>query len=150
MSETCDHNCFACKYADCICPDDEMSVLELAESERRDREAERYNCPADFDDPKDQARKRENDRKRRYRRKNPEKVREYYRQYRQARREHYRALNAAYYAKNREKIDAQRAEKRKRDKSLAAILHEQPGEGGTAPSAAPARKTKAKGSDGKP
>jgi hypothetical protein len=148
LHKTCDHNCFACKFEDCICPDDEMSVLELAESERRDRDAERYNCPADFDNPKDQARKRENDRKRRYRRKNPEKVREYHRQYKEARKDHYRELNKAYYAKNRAKIDAYRAEKRKRDKGLAAILQDETDGGGNSPSAAPARNSKAKGSDG--
>lgn len=116
MPNTCDHNCFSCPFDDCIAPEEEMTVYEEAEAERRDRDAWNANCPGDYDDPVMQEKKRESDRKRRWREENREKVREYHRVYRAERAEHYRAMNREYYKKNRERIDAYRAAKRKLDK----------------------------------
>lgn len=79
-------------------------------------DAYKNNCPADYDDPAAQEKKRESDRKRRYREENREKCREYHREYKAKRKEHYKKLNAEYYKKNRERIDAYRAAKRKLDK----------------------------------
>lgn len=116
----CNLDCLNCPYDDCVIPDEQVvvTVLEETESERRDQEAWRLSCPADYPDAQTQEKKRIADRKARYRMANREKLREYHRNYKERRKEHYREINRAYYAKNRERIDAYRAEKRKRDRLL--------------------------------
>ena len=113
LSELCNHNCFACPFEDCI-SDDAPTALEEAESEQRDYDAWRYNCPADYSDEATALRKAECDRKRRYRQENPDKCRAYQKQYRADHLEERRAKNNEWYWKNRERIRAMRAEKYQR------------------------------------
>lgn len=118
----CSHDCFTCPYDDCICGDDEindMTALEIAEAEARDRRTERYNCEADYDG-EDTA--TEKQRKRRtYRRTY------YYRHHhaelakRKEKREKDRdAINAKkldYYYRNKDQINQKRRERRALEKA---------------------------------
>lgn len=114
MKYSCDHNCFDCKYEDCICPEDELTAVEEAEAEQRDRNAWKRNCPADYEDNPELARKKaESDRKRRYREENPEKIKAYNKAYRAKNREREAERQRKYYAANRERLDAYRSEKRR-------------------------------------
>ena len=113
----CSHDCFNCLYADCVCGDDDiddMTALEIAEAEARDRRTERYNCEADY--PREATDSIKAHKRRAYRR-------TYYYRHRDAeiqkRREKYAAnreeINAArreYYLRNRERINQQKREKR--------------------------------------
>lgn len=115
----CSHDCFNCPYPDCVCGDDDiddMTALENAEAEARDRLTERYNCEADYEidgktQPPEEARKR---RKRAYNR-------SYYNKHREAelarikakRTENREAVNAAnrkYHHENREERNRKRRE----------------------------------------
>lgn len=118
----CDHNCFECKFEDCVCPDDELSPLEESDSRRRDAELLRTLCPADVDDPEGQKKLFRAEANRRYVERNREKVRECKRACREKRREYYREQNAAYYLEHREQINAARREKYRRKKALDRLM----------------------------
>ena len=91
-----------------------MTAVEAAEAEQRDRNAWKRNCPADYEDNPELARKKaECDRKRRYREENPEKIKAYNKAYRAKNREREAERQREYYAKNRERLDAYRSEKRR-------------------------------------
>lgn len=91
-----------------------MTAVEEAEAEQRDRNAWKRNCPADYDEDPELARKKaEYDRKRLYRERNPEKVRAYNKAYYDKNRDRERERQREYYAANRERLDAYRNEKRR-------------------------------------
>ena len=114
MEYSCDHNCFDCRFEDCICPEDELTAVEEAEAEQRDRNAWKRNCPADYEENPDLAHKKsESDRKRRYRLENPEKIKAYNKAYYERNREKEAERQRRYYAANRERLDAYRIEKRR-------------------------------------
>ena len=114
MVYTCDHDCFDCKYEDCICPEEELTAVEEAEAEQRDRNAWKRNCPADYDENPELARKKaESDRHRLYREQHPEEIRAYNKAYYAKNREREAKRQREYYAANRERLDAYRSEKRR-------------------------------------
>lgn len=114
MEYSCDHNCFDCRFEDCICPEDELTAVEEAEAEHRDRIAWKRNCPADYEENPELARKKaESDRKRHYREQNPEKIKAYNKAYYDRNRDKEKERQRRYYAENRERLDAYRSEKRR-------------------------------------
>lgn len=91
-----------------------MTAVEEAEAEQRDRNAWKRNCPADYEENPELARKKaESDRKRHYREQNPEKIKAYNRAYHEKNREREAERQRRYYAANRERLDAYRSEKRR-------------------------------------
>ena len=89
----CDHDCFNCKFDDCIA--DDMTPEEWAESQRRDRDT---NLTP------------EQKKQRAHREANREKIADQQRAYYEANREKIADQHRAYYEANREKIaDQQRA-----------------------------------------
>lgn len=91
-----------------------MTAVEAAEAEQRDRNAWRRNCPADYDDNPELARKKaESDRKRHYREQNPEKIKAYNKAYYDRNKDREKERQRKYYAANRERLDAYRSEKRR-------------------------------------
>ena len=119
---TCDHNCFECKFDDCVCPDDELSQLEESDARLRDAELLRTLCIADIDDEDAQKRKMRADANRRYAAQNREKVRACKRACREKRLDYYREQNMEYYRENRDRINAARREKYRRKKALDRLL----------------------------
>lgn len=120
----CDHNCFDCKFDDCVCPDDEISPLEESDARRRDAELLRSLCPADLDDLEAQKRKIKADANRRYVAQNREKVRAGKAACRAKRIEHYRTYSLDYYYARREEINAARREAYQRKKALKKLMDE--------------------------
>lgn len=118
----CDHNCFECKFDDCVCPEDEISPLEESDARLRDAELLRTLCIADLDDEDAQKRKMRADANRRYEAQNREKVRACKRACREKRRDYYREQNAAYYLEHREQINAARREKYRRKMALDRLM----------------------------
>ena len=99
---TCDHNCFACPYDDCIVEDESPEEAEAAE--RRDELDRETACKADKD-------RRRNTK---YRDEHPEWYREYMRNYRHTHKDKIKAYKAKWYQKNRNRILAQQKEYRQR------------------------------------
>ena len=109
----CDHDCFHCKYDDCVCPEEELTALDIAESERRDRETARANCEADYPDALAAAHKRSSDQHRAYYLTHRTELLAYGVRYRVEHREERKIIHANYYRKNKERIEAMRKEKRR-------------------------------------
>lgn len=108
----CSHDCERCPYDDCICPDDEISVLELAESKARDRRIERGNCEADYDNEKEAADFRRRQMKREwYYAHRAEDLRRKA-EFRANNRERLRAEHNAYYNAHKDEINARKRAKR--------------------------------------
>lgn len=118
----CDHNCFECKFDDCVCPDEELSPLEESDARRRDAELLRSLCPADLDDPEAQRKKIKADADRRYVSQNREKVRVRKAACRAKRRDYYRKQSLDYYYARREEINAARREAYRRKKALERLM----------------------------
>lgn len=110
----CSHDCFRCPFEDCIQPDDdEMTALELAQSEALDREAERSCCEADFEDDPEKAaivRKRTMRREWYMEHRATELVK--HAQYRATHREEKKRQDTAYYLAHREEINRRKRERR--------------------------------------
>lgn len=108
----CSHDCERCPYDDCICPEDEFSALEWAESEKRERETDRGNCEADYDDEEQAASVRRRQMKREWylAHRGSELIKRAV--FREANRERLRQENMAYYEAHKEEINAKRREKR--------------------------------------
>lgn len=109
----CDHDCLRCVFEDCICPEDELTETEITDAERRDKAAWRQNCVADYQIAEVAARKQLSDDHREYYIMHRTALLEYGKRYRIEHREERRILNASYYAKNRDRINALRREKRR-------------------------------------
>ena len=117
----CSHDCFNCLFDDCICGDDDvddMTALEIAEAEERDRRTERYNCEADYaEGDRDAAKARK---RRAYRRAYYQRHRETELAKRKAKRDENReahnAKNNAYHNANAEEINRRRREKYARNR----------------------------------
>lgn len=108
----CSHDCERCRFDDCICPEEEISVLEMAESRIRDRIVERGNCEADYDDEKKAAdfKRRQMKREWYYAHRRAELKRK--KEFRAKNRERLRAESTLYYATHKEEINARKREKR--------------------------------------
>lgn len=121
----CSHDCFTCPYDDCICGDDEindMTALEIAEAEARDRRTERYNCEADYDgeNKKDIQQRKRRTYKRNYYYRHHEAERAKRKKKREQNREAHNAKNMEYYYKNSEKINQRKRERRALEKARQA------------------------------
>lgn len=119
--QQCGHDCFACPYPDCVLNDEEeivLTELEISESDRRDADAKRYNCEADYEDGKPAADARRREVKRRsyyaHRAEELRRMKGYYDTHKPQIKSYY----DAYYEANREKINARRRERRKLKKAL--------------------------------
>ncbi len=109
----CSHDCFRCPFEDCIQPDDDLTALEIAQSEALDRDAERSCCEADFEgDPEKAAivRKRMMRREWYVEHRSTELVK--HAQYRAAHREEKKQQDSAYYLAHREEINQRKRERR--------------------------------------
>lgn len=109
----CSHDCFRCPFEDCIQPDDDVTALEIAQSEALDRDAERSCCEADFDDNPElaaAARKRTMRRKWYVEHRSTELVK--HALYRSTHREEKKRQDTAYYLAHREEINKRKREKR--------------------------------------
>lgn len=113
----CSHDCFNCPYPDCVCGDDDiddMTALEIAEAEARDRRTERYNCEADYShETADtiKAHKRRGYRRTYYNKHREEEIQKR-REYREKNRAELRAADRDYYQRNRERINQKKRERR--------------------------------------
>lgn len=121
----CSHDCFTCPYDDCLCGDDEiddMTALEIAEAEARDRRTERYNCEADYDgeNKKDIQQRKRRTYKRNYYYRHHEAERAKRKKKREQNREAHNAKNMEYYYKNSEKINQRKREHRALEKARQA------------------------------
>lgn len=121
----CSHDCFTCPYEDCVCGDDEiddMTALEIAEAEARDRRTERYNCEADYDgeNKKDIQQRKRRTYKRNYYYRHHEAERAKRKEKREQNREAHNAKNMEYYYKNSEKINQRKRERRALEKARLA------------------------------
>ena len=127
--QQCGYDCFACPYPDCILTDEDeivLTALEIAGSDRRDAEAKRYNCEADYDDDAlkaQQARRREVKRRSYYEHRAEElRKRKIYRETHKAEKN---AADKAYYMAHAEEINARRRERRKLQNALRKSMTEQ-------------------------
>lgn len=121
----CSHDCFTCPYEDCLCGDDEiddMTALEIAEAEARDRRTERYNCEADYDgeNKNDIQQRKRRTYKRNYYYRHHEAERAKRKKKREQNREAHNAKNMEYYYKNSEKINQRKRERRALEKARQA------------------------------
>lgn len=112
----CNHDCLNCRYADCICPEEELTALEIAESEQRDRETAKANCEADYADLAAAARKRSSEQHRAYYVAHRTELLAYGRRYRIEHREERQIINAEYYRTNKQRLGDLRKEKRRIEK----------------------------------
>ena len=119
----CAHDCLNCPYPDCICGDDDiddMTALEIAESEARDRRTERFNCEADYDNgettEESKLRKRRAYRRAYYYRHHNAEL-EKRRKKREKNRDALNKANMDYYLRNRDQINLKKREKRALEKA---------------------------------
>lgn len=97
--EICDRDCFNCRYDDCILPEEKISIDEIKEIDRREKNPK-------FRTPKEKERfERQRKYFQKYRLANLGKFREYHKAYRSKNKEKLKEYKRQYYLKNKEWID---------------------------------------------